>query len=132
MDRPFHLTVQVKTASSAQHVFSQHWIDCSSQANQLSTSSVNTGLIVQVKPASSAQHVDCSSQDSQLSTSSVNTGLIVQVKPASSSHLHLIPCVLYRRSTRLNSTRPVRMSCILVHARPYSKQTTNKRLWITT
>jgi len=96
MDRPFHLTVQVKPASSARlqstlvwlfkssqparHIFSQHWFDCSSQASQLSTSSVNTGLIVQVKSVSSAR-------------------------------LHLIPCVLYGRSARLDSTRLVRMSC---------------------
>jgi len=98
MDRPFRLTVQVKLA---QHVFSQHWFDCSSQV-------------------------------SKLNSSSVNTGLIVQVKSACSSHHHLISRVQYRRSTRLNSTRPVQMSCTLVHARPYSKQTSNRRLWITT
>ena len=59
---------------------------------------------------------DCSSQASQLSKSSVNTGVIVQVKPASSSHLNLIPRVLYGRSSRLNSTRPVWMSRFLAHA----------------
>ena len=166
MDIPFHLTVQVKPVSSAclqstlvwlfkssqstQHVFSQHWYDCSSQASQLGTSSVNTGLIVQVKPASSArlqstlvwlfkssqppQHVfsqhwfDCSSHTSQLGTSSINTSLIVQVKSASSARLHLIPCVLYGRSMCLDSTRLVRMSCTLVHARPYRKQTINETL----
>jgi len=49
--------------------------DCSSQASQLSQSSVDAGLIVQVKPAS------------QLSKFSVDAGLIVQVKPASSASL---------------------------------------------
>ncbi|RHN45193.1 hypothetical protein MtrunA17_Chr7g0227721 [Medicago truncatula] len=63
---------------------------------------------------------------------SVNTGLVVQIKPASSSHLNFIPRVQYGRSSRFNLTRPVRRSCFLVHARPYSKQTTNRRLWITT
>jgi len=46
MDRPFHLTVQVKPSSSARHVFSQHWFDCSSHASQLGMSSINTGLII--------------------------------------------------------------------------------------
>ena len=44
-----------KSSQPARHVFSQHWGDCSSQASQLGTSSVNTGLIVQVKPARSAR-----------------------------------------------------------------------------
>jgi hypothetical protein len=39
MDRPFRLTVQVR---SAQLVFSQHWFDCSGQVSQLSSSSLNT------------------------------------------------------------------------------------------
>jgi len=64
----------------------------------------------------------------QLNTSSVNTGLVVQVKPASSTRLHLIPRVLYGRSICLDSTRLVRMSCTLVHARPYRKHATHGRL----
>jgi len=56
-----------------------------------------------------------------LNTSSVNTGLVVQVKPASSTRLRLIPRVLYGRSMRHDSTRLMRMSCTLVHVRPYRK-----------
>jgi len=89
-----------KSSQLARHVFSQHLFNCSSQGNQLGTSSVNTGLTVQIKLASSAR-------------------------------LHLIPCVLYGRSARLDSTLLVRMSYTLVHARPYRKQATNGRLWIT-
>ncbi|KEH30308.1 NB-ARC domain disease resistance protein [Medicago truncatula] len=84
MDRPFHLTVQVKPTSSthlqssqpAHHVLSQHWFDCSSQVSQLSTSLVSTGL-------------NCSSHASQLISPSLNIGLIVQVKSASSARLQL-------------------------------------------
>jgi len=89
------------------------------------------------RPARSTPRPACSTQlypptcSAQLNTSSVNTGLVVQVKPASSACLHLIPCVLYGRSMRHDSTRLVRMSCTLVHARPYRKQATNGRLWIT-
>jgi len=46
MDRLFHLTVQVKPASSARLQSTLVWLF------KLGTSSVNTGLIVQVKPAS--------------------------------------------------------------------------------
>ena len=70
-----------------------------------------------------------SSQDGQLSTVSVNDGLIVQVKTASSARLHPAQ---YGWSTHLGYTRLVRMSCTLVHARLYRKQTTNRKLWITT
>ena len=68
-----HFQRLFKSSQPAQQVFSRRWVDCSSQA-------------------------------SQLSKSSVDAGLIVQVKPASSSHLNLIPRVLYRQSSRLNST----------------------------
>jgi len=53
MDIPFRLTVQVKPTSSLRP--HQHWFDCSSQVSQLSTSSISTGLIVQVKPANSTR-----------------------------------------------------------------------------
>jgi len=53
MDRPFHFHCW-KSRQPARHVFNQRWFDCSSRTSQLGTSSVNAGLIVQVKPASSA------------------------------------------------------------------------------
>jgi len=43
-----------RPSQPAQQVFSRRWIDCSSQASQFSKSSVDAGLIVQAKPASSA------------------------------------------------------------------------------
>ena len=98
-----------KSSQPTQHVFSQHWFDCSGQA-------------------SSAQHIF-----SQASSARLQSTLVWLFKSSqiNSARLHLIPCVLYGRSMRLDSTRLVRMSCSLVYTRPYRKQATNERLWIT-
>jgi len=91
-----------KSGQPARHVFSQRWFDCSSQASQLGTSSVNAGLIVQ-------------SQASQLGTPSLKATYLVRMINASRLHalarLHLRPHIWYGWSTHLGSMRLVRMSC---------------------
>ena len=99
-------------------VFSQHWLYCSSQVSHFSSSSVNTGLIVQVKAVQlvRSQHwFDCSNQGSQLNSSSstlvwpfksgqlnsfsLNTTCFARMISASQLHafgmdeLHPSPCV---------------------------------------